>query len=149
MLYFAGGYPGLYFPPSMVVVPPSTIALEELEIPMRVITSRETHGLAIQGTTTRPMAVVTRVEVPMRHGLASRAEIPMRVITHALTDATPVVFELPMHLASGDTTAPATIHETTTRPMQIAPAVEIAAERVSESVEIPMRIRTTATMERA
>jgi hypothetical protein len=83
MLYFAGGYPGLYFPRMVLPPPPVQLLDLEVEIPMALLTGLTSRPVPITSSWTQSMGLFRAVAFPLTHGMAERAEIPMRVTSRA------------------------------------------------------------------
>jgi hypothetical protein len=83
MLYYGGGYPGMYWPPvpppPPVLPPPlEDVADLEVEIPLVIATSRERALTVVAEAGIHRLTVAARVTVPLVEHVGA-VEVPMRV----------------------------------------------------------------------
>jgi hypothetical protein len=154
MIYFGGGYPGLYFPTWMVPPPPPPPPLEgsilELEIPMHIVTGGTTRPVTVLVRAHQAMSLTTTLTVPMARGMAERAEIPMWMTTRGLAPSslvTPITVPLPV--STDWTSEPMRLLAESEQPMSVSRSLTVPMARgMAERAEIPMQMITEAIVER-
>jgi hypothetical protein len=150
MQYFAGGYPGSYFPVVVILLAPPVLADVTVEIPMHIVTGGPTRPTMMTPQVEQAMAITPRLTIPMTRGMAARIEIPARVTTvgRYVPPSVPVAPKIPMRIVTGGATRAARIPRTATLPATLGTTVEVAMTRgMAERAVLPMRIRTSASLE--
>jgi hypothetical protein len=145
MLYFGGGYPGLYFPLWLTATPSPELASLVVPIPMHIVTGGLTHVVRIPTGIKRAMTLLRSLTVPMRIGSA-RVDVPMHLSSDATLPAhvTSIALEVPVAVVTGGTTAPVAMTTTLTHAMPVTR--EVTVPMGLGSPVIPMALSTDVTL---